>query len=120
MPDTIEKLKHRAGRTGRAGRKGTATVFVSKECTILREYRRLLRENHQVIIILYFYLQDVPDALDSILKKELFVCCDILVKCVYKTYNSFCIPKLIEIEIGNKQLQKLISMTFSNPNTFTL
>ena len=56
MPDTIEKLKHRAGRTGRAGRKGTVTVFISKECTILREYRRLLRENHQVIILLNIYL----------------------------------------------------------------
>lgn len=50
MPDSIEKFKHRAGRTGRAGKKGSVTVFVSRECTILREYRRLLRENHQVTI----------------------------------------------------------------------
>lgn len=48
MPDTIEKFKHRAGRTGRAGRKGKVTVLLSRECTILREYRRLLRDNHQV------------------------------------------------------------------------
>ena len=48
MPDTIEKFKHRAGRTGRKGRKGRVTVFITKECTILREYRRMLREAHQV------------------------------------------------------------------------
>lgn len=50
MPDSIEKFKHRAGRTGRAGRGGSVTVFVSRECTILREYRRLLRENHRIAI----------------------------------------------------------------------
>ena len=50
MPDTIEKLKHRAGRTGRAGRKGTVTVLISKECKLVREYRRLLRESHQVFL----------------------------------------------------------------------
>ena len=50
MPDTIEKLKHRAGRTGRAGRKGTVTVLISKECKLIREYRRLLRESHQVFL----------------------------------------------------------------------
>lgn len=48
MSDTIEKFKHRAGRTGRKGRKGRVTVFITKECTILREYRRMLREAHQV------------------------------------------------------------------------
>lgn len=51
MPDTIEKLKHRAGRTGRAGRKGTVTVLISKECKLVREYRRLLRESHQVFLM---------------------------------------------------------------------
>lgn len=54
MPDSIEKFKHRAGRTGRAGRGGSVTVFVSRECTILREYRRLLRENHQVVIFRFY------------------------------------------------------------------
>ena len=44
MPDTIEKLKHRAGR------KGTVTVLISKECKLVREYRRLLRESHQVFL----------------------------------------------------------------------
>ena len=39
MPDTIEKFKHRAGRTGRKGRNGRVTVFITKECTILSEYR---------------------------------------------------------------------------------
>jgi superfamily II DNA/RNA helicase len=48
MPDSLEKFKHRAGRTGRAGRKGDVTVFLSKECKIIREYRRLLRESNQV------------------------------------------------------------------------
>ena len=50
IPDTIEKVKHRAGRTGRAGRKGTVTVLISKECKLVREYRRLLRESHQVFL----------------------------------------------------------------------
>ena len=54
MPDSIEKLKHRAGRTGRAGKKGNVNVLISRECGILREYRRLLRENHQVRIEVFF------------------------------------------------------------------
>ena len=31
VPDTIEKVKHRAGRTGRGGNKGRVTVFITKE-----------------------------------------------------------------------------------------
>ena len=54
MPDSIEKLKHRAGRTGRAGKQGMVNVLVSRECGILREYRRLLRENHQVRMEMVF------------------------------------------------------------------
>lgn len=56
MPDTIEKFKHRAGRTGRAGRKGRVTVFITKECKLVREYRRMLREAHQVVLLLSVYM----------------------------------------------------------------
>lgn len=56
MPDTIEKFKHRAGRTGRAGRKGRVTVFITKECKLVREYRRMLREAHQVALLLSAYV----------------------------------------------------------------
>lgn len=47
MPDSIEKFLHRAGRTGRAGRKGTVTALVNREWPLLQEYRRLLRESNQ-------------------------------------------------------------------------
>lgn len=48
VPDTIEKVKHRAGRTGRGGRKGKVTVLITKECKILGEYKRLLKSSRQV------------------------------------------------------------------------
>lgn len=48
VPDTIEKVKHRAGRTGRGGRKGRVTVLITKECKILGEYKRLLKSSRQV------------------------------------------------------------------------
>lgn len=48
IPDAIEKVKHRAGRTGRGGRKGRVTVLITKECTILKEYKQLLKETRQV------------------------------------------------------------------------
>ena len=48
VPDTIEKVKHRAGRTGRGGRKGRVTVLITKECTIVKEYKRFLKETLQV------------------------------------------------------------------------
>ena len=48
VPDTIEKVKHRAGRTGRGGRKGRVTVLITKECTIVKEYKRFLKETRQV------------------------------------------------------------------------
>ena len=48
VPDTIEKVKHRAGRTGRGGRKGRVTVLITKECTIVKEYKRFLKDTLQV------------------------------------------------------------------------
>lgn len=50
MPDTIEKVKHRAGRTGRGGNKGRVTVFITRECKIMKEYKRLLKDAHQVFL----------------------------------------------------------------------
>ena len=51
VPDTIEKVKHRAGRTGRGGNKGRVTVFITKECKIMKEYKRLLKDAHQVLYL---------------------------------------------------------------------
>ena len=47
MPDTIEKFLHRAGRTGRADRKGTVTAFITNGWALIQEYRTLLRQAHQ-------------------------------------------------------------------------
>ena len=51
VPDTIEKVKHRAGRTGRGGNKGRVTVFITKECKIMKEYKRLLKDAHLVLYL---------------------------------------------------------------------
>ena len=49
MPTDIEKYVHRVGRTGRCGKTGIATTFVSKACdeSVLRDLRSLLIEARQ-------------------------------------------------------------------------
>jgi superfamily II DNA/RNA helicase len=49
MPDSIEDYVHRSGRTGRFGREGVCTAFLTYECTIARDLRRLLKESKQPI-----------------------------------------------------------------------
>ncbi len=49
MPDSIEDYVHRSGRTGRFGTEGLCTAFLTYECTIARELRRLLRDSDQPI-----------------------------------------------------------------------
>jgi len=49
MPDSIEDYVHRSGRTGRFGTEGLCTAFLTYECTIARELRRLLRDSEQPI-----------------------------------------------------------------------
>merc|ERR1712151_1407777 len=47
MPKQIDDYVHRIGRTGRAGRKGTAIAFVNERCMYLKELRDLLIEAKQ-------------------------------------------------------------------------
>jgi len=47
MPKQIDDYVHRIGRTGRAGRKGTAVGFVNERCTYLPELRDLLNNAKQ-------------------------------------------------------------------------
>jgi len=47
MPKQIDDYVHRIGRTGRAGRKGTAVSFVNERCTYLPELGDLLMEAKQ-------------------------------------------------------------------------
>jgi superfamily II DNA/RNA helicase len=49
MPDTIEDYIHRVGRTGRAGQSGEATAFLTYECTIAKELKKLLMDARQPI-----------------------------------------------------------------------
>jgi len=43
LPDTIEDYIHRIGRTGRAGKLGRATGFLTLECRIASDLRKLLK-----------------------------------------------------------------------------
>jgi len=47
MPKQLDDYVHRIGRTGRAGRKGTAVAFVHERCTYLSELVSLLQESNQ-------------------------------------------------------------------------
>merc|ERR1719217_1956293 len=47
MPKQLDDYVHRIGRTGRAGRKGTAIAFVNERCTYLAELSTLLKEAKQ-------------------------------------------------------------------------
>jgi ATP-dependent RNA helicase DDX3X len=47
MPKQIDDYVHRIGRTGRAGRKGTAVAFVNDRCSYLPELGELLRNANQ-------------------------------------------------------------------------
>jgi len=47
MPKQIDDYVHRIGRTGRAGRKGTAIAFVNERCTYLPELGDLLKNAKQ-------------------------------------------------------------------------
>ena len=49
MPGDIEDYVHRIGRTGRSGKKGTATTFVNKSCeeSVLLDLKHLLLEAGQ-------------------------------------------------------------------------
>merc|ERR1719166_752473 len=47
MPKQIDDYVHRIGRTGRAGRKGTAVAFVNERCFYLSELGDLLAEAKQ-------------------------------------------------------------------------
>lgn len=49
MPHTIEDYIHRCGRTGRAGKKGIVTSFLSNNCKISDELRLYLKENNERI-----------------------------------------------------------------------
>jgi len=49
MPDSIEDYVHRSGRTGRFGTEGLCTAFLTYECTIARELRKLLKDSEQPI-----------------------------------------------------------------------
>merc|ERR1719321_2571806 len=47
MPKQLDDYVHRIGRTGRAGRTGTAIAFVNERCTYLSELGELLKEAKQ-------------------------------------------------------------------------
>merc|ERR1712194_406950 len=47
MPKQLDDYVHRIGRTGRAGRKGTAIAFVNERCSYLSELGDLLVEAKQ-------------------------------------------------------------------------
>jgi len=47
MPKQIDDYVHRIGRTGRAGRKGTAIAFINERCTYLSELGDLLKNAKQ-------------------------------------------------------------------------
>ena len=48
-PDSIEDYIHRCGRTGRFGREGTATTFLTLECKIAKELREMLESTNNAI-----------------------------------------------------------------------
>merc|ERR1719230_2122168 len=47
MPKQLDDYVHRIGRTGRAGRKGTAVAFINQRCNYLPELGELLRNAKQ-------------------------------------------------------------------------
>merc|ERR1711957_429095 len=47
MPKQLDDYVHRIGRTGRAGRKGTAVAFVNERCQFLPDLGDLLTEAKQ-------------------------------------------------------------------------
>jgi superfamily II DNA/RNA helicase len=49
MPDTIEDYIHRIGRTGRAGKSGKATAFLTLDCKIADDLKKLLKQSRQNI-----------------------------------------------------------------------
>eukprot|EP01113_Clastostelium_recurvatum_P030843 TRINITY_DN3792_c0_g1_i1.p2 TRINITY_DN3792_c0_g1~~TRINITY_DN3792_c0_g1_i1.p2 ORF type:complete len:211 (-),score=43.41 TRINITY_DN3792_c0_g1_i1:17-649(-) len=49
IPDSIEDYIHRIGRTGRAGRQGIATAFLTLECKIADDLRKMLKSTRQSI-----------------------------------------------------------------------
>jgi len=51
LPDNIEDYIHRIGRTGRAGKSGRATGFLTLECRIASDLRKLLKAGKQNIPI---------------------------------------------------------------------
>eukprot|EP00434_Breviolum_minutum_P004678 symbB.v1.2.004124.t1/scaffold232.1/size259024/1 len=42
MPKQLDDYVHRIGRTGRAGRKGTAVAFVNEKCAYLHDLYDIL------------------------------------------------------------------------------
>lgn len=49
LPKQMDDYVHRIGRTGRAGRKGTAVAFINERCQYLPDLRELLSEANQEI-----------------------------------------------------------------------
>jgi superfamily II DNA/RNA helicase len=49
IPDKIEDYVHRSGRTGRMGRIGFCTSFLTYECKIAKELKKLLKSAKQQI-----------------------------------------------------------------------
>lgn len=58
MPKQIDDYVHRIGRTGRAGRKGTAIAFVNERCNYLPELGHLLSEAKQDLPVWFSELCD--------------------------------------------------------------
>ena len=58
IPDSIEDYIHRCGRTGRFGRRGLATSFLTLECRIAKELKELLESTSCELPI---QLQDIKN-----------------------------------------------------------
>jgi len=67
-PDTIEDYIHQCGRTGRFGREGNTTSFLTLECKIAKELKELLESTKNIVPI---ELNDIKMFGKRVLKTEM-------------------------------------------------
>jgi len=109
VPQEVESYVHRIGRTGRAGKEGTAITFITPQ-----EYRRLLQI--QKAVKKEIRKESLPDVKDVIQAKKFRIIDDIGQILIDNDYDKFkkLAKDLLNMEEAENIVASLLKLTYSD------
>ena len=109
VPQEVESYVHRIGRTGRAGKEGTAITFITPQ-----EYRRLLQI--QKAVKKEIRKESLPDVKDVIQAKKFRIIDDIGQILIDNDYDKFkkLAKDLLKMEEAENIVASLLKLTYSD------